>query len=59
MNPSILLDAPMAAELAPVDAQSSPIHIETPVVRNAWTRDIEALCRAVEAQQRASAPPKP
>ena len=49
----------MAAELAPADSQSSPFQIETPVARNVWTRDIEALCRAVEAQQRASAPHKP
>jgi hypothetical protein len=59
MNPPIHLASPMAAELAPVDSQSSPFQIETPVTRNVWTRDIEALCRAVEAQQRASAPHKP
>ena len=59
MNPPILSAAPMALELAPVDSQSSPIQIETPAARNAWTRDIDALCRAVEAQQRASAPHKP
>lgn len=45
----------MVAELATVDFQSSPVHIETPVARNVWTRDIDALCRAVAAQQRASA----
>ncbi|HEV2037091.1 MAG TPA: hypothetical protein VGQ96_00675 [Candidatus Eremiobacteraceae bacterium] len=59
MNPPNLLASPMVAELATVDFQSSPIHIEAPVTRNVWTRDIEALCRAVEAQQRASAPHKP
>jgi hypothetical protein len=58
MNPQILSAAPMAAELATVDSQSSPIQIETPAPFNVWTRDIEALCRAVEAQQRASAPHK-
>ena len=58
MNPPDLSAEPMALELAPVESQSSPIPIETPAMRNAWTRDIDALCRAVEAQQRASAPHK-
>lgn len=55
MNPSILSAAPMAAELALVESEPSPVQIETPVARNVWRRDIEALCRAVEKQQRASA----
>jgi hypothetical protein len=59
MNPPNLLASPMATELAPADSQSSPFQIETPVARNVWARDIEALCRAVEAQQRASASHKP
>jgi hypothetical protein len=56
MNPQTETAAPMAAELAPGDSQSSPMQVEAPVARNAWTRDIDALCRAVEAEQRASAP---
>ena len=53
MNPETSVAAPMA-ELDPVESQSSPVQIETPMVRNAWTRDIEALCRALDAQQRAN-----
>jgi len=56
MNPKTIVAAPTAAELAKVDAECSPIPIESPVARGAWTRDIEALCRALEAQQRAHVP---
>jgi hypothetical protein len=51
MNPKTTVAAPTAAELAKVDSECSPIPIESPVVRGVWTRDIEALCRALEAQQ--------
>jgi hypothetical protein len=57
MNPETETAALMAAELPPVDSQSSPMRVEAPVARNVWTRDIDALCRAVEAEQRAK-PPK-
>ena len=49
MNPKTTVAAPTAAELAKVDSECSPIPFESPVVRGAWTRDIEALCRALEA----------
>jgi hypothetical protein len=58
MNSPDPFAALMLAELSPVDSQSSPVEIETPVARNVWARDIDALCRAIDAQQRASAPPK-
>ena len=45
------LAAPMATELAKVDSECSPIPIESQAVRGVWTRDIEALCRALEAQR--------
>jgi hypothetical protein len=52
MNPKTIVAAPTGAELAKVDSECSPIGIEPPVARGVWTRDIEALCRALEAQQR-------
>ena len=56
MNPQTTAAAPTAAELAKVDSECSPIPIESPAARGVWTRDIEALCRALEAQQRAHFP---
>ena len=56
MNPKTVVAAPTAAELAKVDSECSPIPVESPVARGVWTRDIEALCRALEAQQRAHFP---
>ena len=54
MNPENEVTEPMP-ELALVDSEPLPLHAETSLARiNAWTRDINALCRAVEAQQRAS-----
>ena len=53
MKPKATVPAPMAVELAKVDSECSPIPIESPVVCRGWRRDIEALCRALEAQQRA------
>jgi hypothetical protein len=41
---------------APTASECSPAPIESPAVRGVWTRDIEALCRAIEAQQRARFP---
>ena len=56
MNPKTVVAAPTAAELAKVDSKCSPMPLESPVARGVWTRDIEALCRALEAQQRAHVP---
>ena len=56
VNPKTIVAAPAAAELAEVDSQCTPIPIEAPVTRGAWTREIEELCRALEAQQRAHFP---
>lgn len=54
MKAKTVVAAPPAAEPAKVDAGSSPVATETPVRRGTWTRDVEALCRALEAQQRAA-----
>ena len=56
MNAKTIVAAAPAAELAKVDSECSPIPIKSPVARGVWTRDIEALCRALEAQQRAHFP---
>ncbi len=56
MKPKTIVAAPTSAELAKVDAECSPMPIESPVARGVWTRDIEALCHALEAQQRAHFP---
>ena len=55
MNPKTTVAAPTAAELAKVDSECSPIPTKSPVARS-WTSDVEALCRALEAQQRARFP---
>lgn len=55
MNPKTILAASTAAEPAKVASECSPLPIESPVARG-WTRDIEALCRALDAQQRAHFP---
>lgn len=52
MKPKTIVPAP-TAEVAKGDSECPPIPIEPPVTRGVWTRDIEALCRALEAQQRA------
>jgi hypothetical protein len=56
VNPKAIVAAPAVAELAEVDSECTPIPIESPVTRGAWTREIEELCRALEAQQRAHVP---
>src|SRR6266704_3112016 len=57
VNPKTIVAAPAAAELAEVDSEKcTPIPIESQVTRGAWTREIEELCRALEAQQRAHFP---
>jgi hypothetical protein len=53
MNAKTIAAEPTAAELANGDSEASPVATQTPVVRGVWTRDIEALCRALDAQQRA------
>ena len=45
---------PTAADPAEVDSECTPIESQT--TRGAWTREIEELCRALEAQQRAHHP---
>jgi hypothetical protein len=61
MNHETIVAVSTAAELAQVNGERSPIPspvpTESPVARGAWTRDIEALCRALEAQRRAHFPP--
>ena len=56
VNTKPIVAAPAAAELAEVDSECTPIPIESQVTRGAWTREIEELCRALEAQQRAHFP---
>ena len=56
MNPQTIEAVSVATELTKVDSEYSPIRTEPPVARGVWTRDIEALCRALEAQQRAHFP---
>ena len=56
MNPKTIVAAPAAAELAEVDSECTPIPIDSQMTRGAWTREIEELCRALEAQQRAHVP---
>jgi len=56
MNPQTIEAVSVATELTKVDSECSPIRTEPAVARGVWTRDIEALCRALEAQQRAHFP---
>ena len=56
VDPKTIVAAPAAAELAEVDSERTPIPIASQVTRGAWTREIEELCRALEAQQRAHFP---
>ena len=56
MNPKTIVAAPPAARLAEVDSEGTPIPIESQVTRGAWTREIEELCRALDAQQKAHSP---
>ena len=53
MDPQTIVAASATTELVEVDSGWSSLKIESPVVRGVWTRDIEALCRALDAQQRA------
>ena len=56
MNPQTTVAVSEAAEITKVDCECSPIRTEPPAARGVWTRDIEALCRALEAQQRPHVP---
>ncbi len=56
MNPQTIEAVSVAAEVTQVDSECSPTRTEPPVARGVWTRDIEALCRALEAHQRAQFP---
>jgi hypothetical protein len=56
MDSQTIVAASPTAEPVEVDAAWSPMQVESPVARGAWSRDIEALCRALEAQQRAHFP---
>jgi hypothetical protein len=53
VNPTTIVAASAGAELAKVSSECAPMPIESPVTRGVWTREIEELCRALEAQQRA------
>jgi hypothetical protein len=54
VNPKTIVAAPPAAKLAEVESECAPI--ESQVTRGAWTREIEELCRALDAQLKAHAP---
>jgi hypothetical protein len=56
MNPRTIVAASTVGELAKVDSEWPLIPIESQVTRGAWTREIDELCRALEAQQRAHFP---
>jgi hypothetical protein len=53
MDSKAVVAAPAADACTELDAVSSPESPEPPVPTGAWTRDVEALCRALDAQQRA------
>jgi hypothetical protein len=54
MNAKTIATEPLAAELATADSEAVPN--ESSVAHGPWTRDIDALCRALDAQQRAHFP---
>src|SRR5205085_1718624 len=56
VNPKTTVAAPAAAELAGVDSECTPMPIESQMTRGAWTREIDELCRALEAQRRTHFP---
>jgi hypothetical protein len=56
MNPKIIMAASAVVGPAEVDSGWTPIPIESQATRGAWTREIEELCRALAAQQRAHCP---
>ncbi len=56
MNPETMEAEAVVADPAQVNSECSPIRDEPYVARGVWTRDVEALCRALDAQQRAHFP---
>jgi hypothetical protein len=54
VNLKNIVAAPAAAELAEGHSNCTLIPLESQVTRGSWTREINELCRALEAQQRAS-----
>ena len=56
MNAKTIVASPTDAELVQVDSECSPLPIESPAAHGVWTHDIEALCRALDAQQRSALP---
>jgi hypothetical protein len=56
MDANTTVASPTDAELAQVDSECSPMPIESPAAHGVWTHDIEALCRALDAQQRSALP---
>jgi len=53
MNPETIDAESVAAEAAQADSEYSPMQPEPHAPLGVWTRDVEALCRALDAQQRA------
>ena len=56
MNPETMQAEAVAADPPHVDSECSPMQDEPYVACGVWTRDVEALCRALDAQQRAHFP---
>jgi len=56
MDPETIEASAVADELSRVEADCPPMRTEPRVACGVWTRDIEALCRALDAQQRAHFP---
>ena len=50
-DPEIVVTAPTAAGRGEAHSECTPTPIESQVQRGAWKREIEELCRALEAQQ--------
>lgn len=56
MNPETMEAEAVVGDLAPFDSECAPMQDEPYVARGVWTHDVEALCRALDAQQRAHFP---
>ena len=52
VNPETIVTAPTVADPAKVDCECTPIPIKSQEKRDAWTREIEELCRALEAPEK-------
>ena len=53
MNPETIEAAPLAAGPTDTGSESSSTPTGSEVAFGVWTRDIQELCRALDAQQRA------